>query len=111
MDDGRQTKVTILSWSLIGVAFVLIIVFMLAKFLRDGRTMSEDLSRDRLEGYVNTWAEQLDSRVEHIIGETMALIEFSRGQNFEIGEIETRAFANDIIHSNLFFLIQEIALI
>lgn len=97
MDDGRQTKVTVLSWSLIGVAFVFIIVFMLAKFLRDGKTMSEDLSRDRLEGYVNTWAGQLDSRVDHIIGETMALVEFSRGQNFELGQIETRAFATEIV--------------
>ena len=97
MDDGRQTKVTILSWSLIGVAFAVIIVFMLAKFLRDGKKMSEDLSMDRLEGYVNTWAGQLDSRVEHIIGETMALIEFSRGQNFELGQIETRAFASEIV--------------
>lgn len=97
MDDGRQTKVTVLSWALIGVAFVIIIVFMLAKFLRDGKTMSEDLSRDRLEGYVNTWAEQLDSRVEHIIGETMVLVEFSRGQNFELGQIETRAFATEIV--------------
>jgi len=97
MDDSRQTKVTIISWSLIGVAFVLIIVFMLAKFLKDGRKMSADLSRDRLEGYVNTWAGQLDSRIEHVIGETTALIEFSRGQNFELGQVETRAFANDIV--------------
>ena len=97
MEDSRQTRATVISWSLIGVTFVFIIVFMLAKFLKEGRDMSADLSRDRLEGYVNTWAGQLDSRVEHVIGETMALIEFSRGQDFEIGQVETRAFANDIV--------------
>ena len=97
MEDSRQTRATIISWSIIGVAFVFIIVFMLAKFIKDGRKMSADLSRDRLEGYVNTWTGQIDSRVDHVIGETMALIEFSRGQNFEIGQIETRAFASDIV--------------
>ena len=98
MDDSRQTRVTVISWSVVGAAFVFIIVFMLAKFLQDGKTMSDDLSRDRLEGYVSTWAGQLDSRIDHVIGETMALIEFSRGQNFEIGQIETRTFANDIVN-------------
>lgn len=97
MDDSRQRRTTIISWSLIGVAFIFIIIFMLAKFIKEGKNMSADLSRDRLEGYVNTWSGQLNSRVEHVIGETMALIEFSRGQNFEIGQVETRAFASDIV--------------
>ena len=97
MDEGKQTKVMVLSWSLIGVTFVFIIIFMLAKFLRDGRNMSEDLSRDRLEGYVSTWAGQLDSRVEHIVGETTALAEFTRGRNFELGGVETLAFASNIV--------------
>lgn len=97
MEDNKQAKVTFVSWSLIGVAFVIIILFMLFKFINDGKMMSADLSKDRLEGYASTWAGQLNSRVEHIIGETMALIEFSKGQNFELGGIETCAFADDIV--------------
>ncbi|MBR6307152.1 MAG: GGDEF domain-containing protein [Lachnospiraceae bacterium] len=97
MEDSKQAKVTFVSWSLIGVAFIIIIMFMLFKFIKDGKEMSADLSKDRLEGYASTWAGQLNSRVEHVIGETMALIEFSKGQNFETGGIETCAFASDIV--------------
>ena len=67
MEDNKQAKVTFVSWSLIGVAFVIIIMFMLFKFINDGKMMSSDLSKDRLEGYASTWAGQLNSRVEHII--------------------------------------------
>jgi len=64
MEDNKQTGSTVFSWALIGVAFIVIIFFLLIKFLNTGREGAESQSREKLSGYVNTWAYQLKMEVD-----------------------------------------------
>lgn len=63
MEDNKQTRGVVFSWALIGVAFIVIIFFLLIKFLNTGRSSAESQSQDKLSGCVNNWAYQLDMEV------------------------------------------------
>lgn len=57
MFENRQTKNTVFSWALIGITFVAVILFLLVRFLGEGKKAAEVQSQDKLIGYVSTWAE------------------------------------------------------
>lgn len=59
MEDNKQTKGSLLSWSLIGVAFIVIIVLLLIKFVSDGKKMATEQSQDKLINFTSAWAGQL----------------------------------------------------
>lgn len=57
MEDNKQTRSTIVSWTLIGVAFVVIILFLLMKFINGGKSSAKTQSQDKLISYVSSWAD------------------------------------------------------
>lgn len=65
MEDNKQTKGSILSWSLIGVAFIAIIVLLLVKFVSDGKKMATEQSQDKLINFTSTWAGQFMAKADN----------------------------------------------
>ena len=64
MEENKQTRSTVFSWALIGVAFIVIISFLLIKFLNSGRDNAKVQSQERLTAYATNWSNQLRLEVE-----------------------------------------------
>jgi len=64
MEDSKQTKNTVLSWALIGVAFVVIILFLLGKFITEGKESARTASQDKLIGHATSFADSVSSQVK-----------------------------------------------
>ncbi len=63
-ENGKITRNTVATWSMIGLSFVAVIVYLLCKFLSDGKENTTVQSQDKLLSYASVWAERLASDVD-----------------------------------------------
>ena len=64
MEENKQIRSTALSWTLIGAAFVIIIFFLIVKFVGEGKVDSKDHSRDRLAYSAKSWAARMEGEMD-----------------------------------------------
>ena len=64
MEENKQIRNSALSWTLIGAAFVIIIFFLIVKFVGEGKVNSKDHSRDRLAYSTKEWAARMEGEMD-----------------------------------------------
>ncbi|MCR4932606.1 MAG: GGDEF domain-containing protein [Lachnospiraceae bacterium] len=64
MEENKQIRNSALSWTLIGAAFVIIIFFLIVKFVGEGKVNSKDYSRDRLAYSTKEWAARMEGEMD-----------------------------------------------
>lgn len=99
MEDSRQTKGTVLSWTLIGVAFVIIIFFLLGKFLKEGKENAISNTQDKIINFADTWATQLNDETK-MLGECGVVFgAFVEKEGYKIGDTYTRAYGKALVEN------------
>ncbi len=63
-ENGKITRNTVVTWCVIGLSFVAVIVYLLCRFLTDGKENTTVQSQDKLLSYASVWAERLASDAE-----------------------------------------------
>lgn len=74
MEDSRQAKNTILTWSTIGIVFAVIIAILLAQYLDAGKRSAVKQANGSIESYVKTYSSVLYSKLDSIsaVGKAIA---------------------------------------
>ena len=93
MEDNKQTRGSLLSWSLIGVAFIVIIVLLLIKFVSDGKKMATGQSRDKLINFTSAWAGLLTAEADSAKKECDILADIIAQKNIPFAKEEACFYA------------------
>ncbi len=97
MEESKQTRGAITSWTLIGVAFIAIIVFLLAKFVTDGKKTVTTQTQDKLINYATAWAVQVDSEMKSTQENALIFADLIGRENYSVGDVDCRAFAKTLV--------------
>lgn len=97
MEDNRQVRGPILSWLLIGVAFLTIIFIILIRFVGDGRKAAKLQSRDKLCVYTSSWTGELNAELSAALKEAEMLSYEITSNNLEYNDDYVKGLAQIII--------------
>lgn len=96
MEDSKQTRGTVLSWSLIGVAFVAIIILLLVKFVSDGKKSATIQSQDKLIGNVTTFASQVFAKADSASEDGRILAQLISEKGLRLTDKEILSYAQAV---------------
>lgn len=97
MEEGRQVKKTIASWTLVGVVFVAIIIILAVKFMKQGDESARNQSRDKLINYASTWASIVKSEITSVTSAGNVFSEEIIRNEYSFGDENTLAYARALI--------------
>lgn len=97
MEEGKQTKKTIVSWAMIGVAFFAIIIFLFVDFFKDGKENATKRGCEQISHYVEAWGCTVNAELTSIMNAGKAYAEALVEDGRSLSDKRTLQFASALI--------------
>lgn len=100
MEETKQTKNMVFIWLMIDIAFILIIMILLAIYLRTGRKNTTQDSQNDFIKYTTNWAAHVSEQVDVAEDYARILESVLKSNGFEMGDENTISYAQSVVNNS-----------